>query len=367
MSTIRFVHTDHLRLATPLRGIANAPTWLQKLVSDSVRHAVRNVIETAINQQASFLFIAGSVCDNDEDLPIVTRWLAEQFAPLKRAGIQVVAVTDDHRTQTALAEICDVAMSRTESLHVSRDTTGRVHLSTHPNHDQHAGHLVISAAHQSIAHAAELQYHAVPAQQPTTDSVRTSEDGYLSLSAGAVQTIAPAESWDCGCLVVDADLSSRHLSAQPQLCNPLRFTAESMNLRDSTSVDRLVSEISQASRSLQRASGQTIVVDWTVNAHQSCDVRELKDLDEQHLLNKLRNDLQAGHQGVWPRSLNFSERSDLQLTNAQGAAEEEYVDLLTGSVNMLDSQRTTAHFAIQGGSGVAAELVAGLQLLNRAA
>lgn len=371
MSTIRFVHTDFLRLGTPLVGVANPPTWLLEHVTSSVRHAVRNVIETAITQQADFLFIAGSVCDSSEDLESVVHWLSEQFAPLRRNGIQVVAVADDQRTAATLRSACDIVISRTDSLHATKSAHAGVQLSTQIQHTDHTHALLVSTgSHAVVSHAdsGRLNYRAIPATRSSADCSRAANQRSLCLSAGAVQTISSQETWNCGCIVVDADLTAQSLASSFFVTNPVRFATETLELKELTSADRLVSEITQASKSLQRNSGQTVIVDWFINTTLNSDAQELSDLQEHHLLGRLRNQLEAGHQGVWPRRVMFRENAALQLVAANGAAVEEYFDVLTGSVTTheTDSFGRSVN-VLRGGRGVADELVVGLQLLRDAA
>lgn len=371
MSTIRFVHTDFLRLGTPLVGVASPPTWLLELVTSSVRHAVRNVIETAVTQQADFLFIAGSVCDSTEDLDSVVHWLSEQFAPLRRNGIQVVAVADDQCTATALRSICDVVLTRTDSLHATKLAHGDVQLSTQLQHvDQTNALLISSGSHAMVSHSdvGRLNYRAIPAAQCSADCDRAVGQRSLSQSAGAVQTISSQETWNSGCVVVDADLNAQSLTSSFVVTNPVRFASETLDLSELTTADSLVSEITQASKSLQRKSGQTVIVDWHINATLNSDARELSGLQESQLLGRLRNQLEAGHQGVWPRRVVFRENAALQVVSAGGAAVEEYFDVLTGSVTTHGTDNYGRSMdVVRGGRGVADELVVGLQLLKEAA
>jgi hypothetical protein len=371
MSTIRFVHTDFLRLGTPLVGIASPPTWLLELATSSVRHAVRNVIETAITQQADFLFIAGSVCDSTEDLDSVVHWLSEQFVPLRHNRIQIAAVADDHRTAEALRGICDVVLNRSESLHVTKSMHGDIRLMTQLHHVDQCNALVISTGAHAVASqpgTERLSYRAVPAVQPSANCDRMSGQRSLSLTAGAVQTTNNKETWNCGCIVVDADLNAQSMTSAFFVTNPVRFACEALELSAQTTGDRLVSEITQASKSLERTSGQTVIVDWIVNASLSGESHEVSGLQEDHLLGRLRNQLEAGHQGVWPRRIQFREASDLQLLTAGGAAVEEYFDVVTGSVTThgVDNYDCSTS-VLRGGHGVPDELIVGLQLLRAAA
>ena len=359
MSAIRFVHTDFLRLASPISGVAAPPTWLLQLATAGVRHAVRNVIETALTQRADFLFIAGSICDSPEDLESAAHWLNEQFAPLRREGIRIVAVADDQRTSEALQRICDVVINRSESLHASTDAGGQIELTTNGRLGHAINELVIttdSRATLTQHQRGQLHYHASPSLRASDHHDQRSRQETLTRSAGAVQPINSTETGDYGCLVVDADFQQATLESSFVASNPIRFASEKLNLTELTSADRLVNEIAQASKSLQRASGQTVIVDWIVNAPMESDAHEVSNLFEHHLLGRLRNHLESGHQGVWPRKIRFRETASLQLACADSAAVEEYFDVVTGSVTTRESDgfRVTASL-LRGSDGVSIE------------
>ncbi|MEZ6124954.1 MAG: hypothetical protein R3C49_17555 [Planctomycetaceae bacterium] len=367
MSGIRFVHTDFLRLGSPLTGIAQPPTWLQSLAAECVRTAVRNIVETTLARQAQLLVIAGSVCDSQEDLDPAVRWLNEQFAQLRRAGVRIAAFADDSRTATALGSVCDVVLTRSETLHVAPSGSG-LQLSRMSALSGSCSGLTISAGASVTPDAARLLYQAVPAVQPSADCDRTSVRGFLALSAGAAQTVSPSETWNCGCIVVDADLNSRELTSTFSLCNPVRYASEQLDLSDVTTVERLTSEIVRATREADRHSGQTVIAAWQVRTGLTADVQELAGLDEQHLLQRLRNQLEAGHKGVWPASVTFTRSATLQLSSSGGESVEQYFDVVTGTVDAYDVNTfADRRIVLRGGAGISAELIAGLQLLNRVA
>jgi len=362
MSTIRFVHTDYLRLGTPLSGIAHPPTWLQQLASASVRQAVRNVLEAAVTQRAHFLLIAGSICDSQEDHDSAARWLNEQLAPVRREGIRIVTLADDYSADSRNA-IGDIVLTRGESLHCTVTADGSVQLLNSHEQAAHNADLVVTVGQSSAnTHASHLVYNAVPALQPDAIDDRAAANGWLSQSAGAVQSINSSETGNRGCMVVDADLSGRRLSSHFVIANPIRFASEQLDLASTTSTDRLVADITNASRSLQRTTEQTAIVDWTVHSPLTGDQRELLHLDEASLLTRLRNQLESGHQGVWPRRVIIAGQARVAVDASARAAEQEYVDVVTGADGGY--QR---HGLLHTKGSSHEELVAGLQLLHRVA
>lgn len=365
MTTIRFVHTDHLRLGAPLSGVAHPPSWLQQLTSSSVRQAVRNVIDTAIAERAHFLFIAGSICDSSEDLESASRWLSEQFVALRREGIRVVAVADNHTNAQHLHSICDVVLSRSECLLVTGNRDGDVQFvkSAAATVGQSSDLVITSGRPHELSQIGRTAYHAVPALRADAGSDRMSGSASITVSAGAVQSLHNRETWNCGCVVVSADIAARQLATRFVVCNPIRFASETLDLTESVTAARLVDDMAAASRSLQRTTEQTVIVDWTVQSRLTSDHHELLQMDEPSLLSHLRHQLESGHQGVWPRRIHLAEPANVLLEHGAGAAEEEYVDVVTGP----DSERRLSVSQQAAGAGRCAELIAGLQLLSRVA
>ena len=85
MSVIRFLHTDALRLGSPVAGLSECPDWLRKTAASAVRTAVTNVIEAAIAGRCQFLFIAGRLTESEQDLELAVAWLMTQTSSLRMA------------------------------------------------------------------------------------------------------------------------------------------------------------------------------------------------------------------------------------------------------------------------------------------
>ena len=368
MSTIRFVHTDHFRLGTALTGLSDSPGWLQQLATDCIRRSVRNVIEAAVARQAEFLLIAGSVTESREDLESVIRWLDEQFETLRSRGVRIVAAAGDRETTAALERICDIVVPDGQALVASRSHDGGVRLSTNSATTSATGDLVISIGDHFAHSNSHLAYHAVPAIRPNDAEFHAAQTGVLTRSAGAVQAVSPAETWESGCLLVEADASSRSVKASTIACDVIRFATERVSMANVAAIGSLVPEVIQASNSLNGRSTQTLIVDWVLNAKVVADPSEVASLDERTLLADLRDRMHGGHHGIWPRSVAFSGESSLQFAANDRAALEEYFDATNGPVRTADPSAVSAHRAyLHGGIGVGSELVTGLSLLHRAA
>lgn len=368
MSTIRFVHTDFLRLATPVSGISDSPGWLQKLGGNCVRQAVRNVIDTAITQEVDFLLVAGGITESSVDLPACTAWLDQQFERLRENGIRIIVNSRTEQEAAILQPICDSVIRGQSRLVASLDPNGHLQFGEiHRPFDPAREELVIHVG-SAPAETGRTVYHARPSLQPSDDVELASRNGYLALSAGAVQAVTPAETLEHGCLVIEANTVTRELKSQFFITDVLRFATEELNLSSAITIDSLASAVANASNSIGRMATQTVVIDWHVNAELVSELSDVARFGEFELLHRLRADVQSGHRGVWPRRIEFTSTSSLQVTSPVIESVEEYVQLVSGSVRSFDLDRFThRRRMLHGESGVAPELIAGLSLLGRVA
>lgn len=367
MSTIRFIHVDHLRLAGAPTGISDAPAWLRNLACDSVRNSVRNVIEVAVAQDAEFLLIAGRITESTEDLESVAQWLDDQFETLRHHGIRIVATARDSREAEVLERICSVVVRSGESLCVTSGVTERWRLAASAENSFASTELVVSFSDDRVGGAGNI-YTALPSIKPSEARDCRSLSGSLGLSAGAVQAIAPAETWSGGCVVVDVDVTSREIQSQFHACDILRYATEELCLPSPASAEALAVGIAKASDLIRKNVAQTIIVDWRISAELITELSDVSRLDELALLLRLRNDLQSGHLGAWPRRVSFSDSSRLKLMSEVGEAVDQYVSVVSGSARALVADGFThQRLELHNGNGVDATLIAGLQLLGRVA
>ncbi len=368
MSTIRFVHTDHFRLGTALSGLSDSPGWLQQLATDCVRQSVRNVIETAVARQAQFLLIAGSVTESREDLEPAVRWLDDQFETLRSRGIRIVATANDADTNTGLNRICDIVLSPGQSLIASLTGQSNVHLNACSTGQAGSGDLAVTIGEHVPKPASRMVYHAVPSIRPSRERHDMSHSGTMTRSAGAVQAVSPTETWEGGCLLVEADTTSQTIESNAHTCDVIRFATERVSLANVAAGKDLVPTVIQESDSLGARTSRTTIVDWVLNTNIAASAAEVKTLDSRALLADLRDRMHGGHHGVWPRLVSFSSESALQLFADDRAALEEYIDVANGPVSSFDGTGVNSHqVCLQGGIGISADLVAGLSLLHRAA
>ncbi|MEQ9409585.1 MAG: hypothetical protein RIK87_17755 [Fuerstiella sp.] len=368
MSTLRFVHAEHFRLGTPLNGLADSPGWLQRLATDSVRQAVRNVVETAVTRKAHFLLIAGRITDTEEDQDAVVRWLDEQFESLRVKGIPVVVTADGSHRTPGLERIADVVLQTNQVLAVELSADQQVRLTAVSSGYSGDAELIVAVGESRSHTQHRLTYHARPAIRPEENRSRHSGDGHLSLSAGAVQAVSPAEQWEAGCVLVEADTKAREIQTTLVPTDVIRFATERVTLAGTVTPDDLILEIVRASQVFDEQQPRTLAVDLVLRADVAAESGQIEQLSEPALLAELRDRLHRGHKGVWPRSVSFSSDSSLLLAADQGAAVDEYFEVINGPVSTSEVHGVPGlSVVLQGGDGISPPLVAGLVLLQRVA
>ena len=367
MSSIRFVHTDFLRLGTSVSGLAESPSWLRQLATGAVRQAVRNVIDLAVSQRAGFVLIAGGIVDAGTNPEPALRWLNEQFETLRSHGISVVTTADDSETRAAFSNVFDVVLHPRESLQVTRHASGIVLNKVSQTH-RAPGDLLINVGSHNLLANDSFVYQARPSLDASANCSQVSRDSYLSLSAGAVQSVSQDETQDRGCIIVDADFGKQELRSQFHACDVLRYRTETITLPGVTAPQSLVSEIVQACESVDRAATQTVVIDWVLQAEFATELAAVEELNENRLLSRLRERLHSGHRGIWPRRITFDESSRLRLASAPTAAVDEYSNQVAEGVHYRSAHTHGSQLSsIQDGTFVKPDLLCGLTFLSRVA
>ena len=394
MSVIRFVHTDHLRLGTPLAGLADCPDWLRKSAASAVRKSVANVVEAAIASRSQFVVIAGRIADADQDLDIAVRWLASQAEQLMRHGIRLVLTGHEPREHAVLQRLNAVVCHPHQEVEVWMDYAGNLQLQVHSAGTGRRNAQSLLLLHRShgdrsgsLASAvADFSYTTVPgiAADPAPPvSVEYSLSGIgqmqketaaqqnrcLVVTAGAPQAVRPSEQGVFGCRLVEADTQHRTLAAQFCATDAFRYAQQTIHCHEQLTAAGLVSAIAERSRNTSALTGRTVVVDWTVKGALLAEVQCTGDLDEPSLLGELRKQLQAGHAGVWPRRIVYSDETQFSSTRSHSLAVQEFLSIMaerrTQGLQGARSYSSVAGVVRTPYSGC--DTVAGLELLSRVA
>lgn len=382
MSLIRFVHAGPVRLGTAISGVSDAPAWLSDHLASSVRQAFCNVLETAEANHADFVFLDGPLTECSELRVSVARWVGEQLSTFRRRGIQVVVRATDTAEASLYLDLADVVLQQDQQLLVRRmETTGRLEytIDDHSVVDHTRTYDLRVSPSQTAAFRGQHAYDAITSshiQYQCLTGTRPSEEcdghftrGVASLCPGAIQAIGPDESWDCGCVLVEVNPATREIETEFLETDVVRFSSEDLTLPATVSAASVVDQLVDNAITLGRASAKTLIVDWKVQGDFKTDWTSLSSLSEFEVLEQLRQKLQSGHRGIWPRRISSSDsyRFDLS-TGSRHESVEEYIQLTCGEVAAwANGNQHSQRVAFKGTRAKDAAIVEGLRLLNRAA
>ena len=338
-------------MGTALSGLADAPTWLHELATGANRQAVRNLVELAITKRVSFVLISGSIVDHDEDLGPAANWLSEEFATLRSHHIRVVGVADGEVVRENLSRCCDVVLRSSESLAIHQ-SGGSLRLEVAQSSRVNAD-FVVDIGRLDVSGYNGLVYHADAKYQRSEDCERVSSDGWMSLSAGALQGVSVNDRGDHGCLLIEANVVARSIHASFAACDVLRYFSEDIHVGAGRYHDEILSGILDASHSCRHDQSRTVVLDLMIECDLEADLSAIGELSDQALTSALRERLHSGHQGVWIRQVRFSDASVVRPSMSPSPVFEEYLQASVGS----DRLRSRS----------ASEVVAGLSFLSRVA
>lgn len=349
MNGIRFVHTDELRLAESVAGLAAAPDWLRRLARDATRGAVSRIFEIARAGQADFVLIAGSCTESDEFRASVLQWLEQPIRQLRADGIQVVMAGSE---QSETDRLADFVIRPGERLQVTR-SAGRARLGISRADMPTGSDLAVSPVSEGQSAHAACNYLFRP---QTRYTVGTAEDGSSVYSAGAPQSHGPHEQGAFGCLVVDAYPHSGQLNAVFESTDPLRFELREIDAPAVVTSQAVCDAVVDESRELARQQRRTTVVDWRFETPLQC-AGELESWRQEAILDSVRRTLQEGHLGVWPRRIIMTPSHVSLASSWKSRGAHELASLL------FEQQSAGNHHR----QGTFAELVTGARLLRRSA
>lgn len=298
MSVIRFLHTGHLRLGAAPGGLADSPGWLRQLSANAVRRAVLHLFETAVREDASLILVHGATAGTNADTEAACVWLNDNFAPLRKQGLRLVTI-DDSDHPSPLNQAFDIVLRPNEGLAVSR-THNQLRLQP------------LTETHSHVDLAILPDGHEVPSS--TTAWRIPDRSRAVTLPADTIQPLTPAEHSCGGAALVSADTTSAHVTVQQIPMAVLRYETEQIDLRGDVSASEVAERIPGQTDIQPARQGQTVVVDWILNANIEASAADLGALRPTHLLQQLRRRFQGGHTGIWPRSISFGPEARIHLS-----------------------------------------------------
>ena len=349
MNGIRFVHTDYLRLAESIAGLAAAPDWLRRLARDATRGAVSRIFDIAVTQNVDFVLIGEICAPADQFRQNVVQWLEAPVQRLRQHGIQVVIAASGHAESESLA---DLVLQPDEWLHAT-NTADRVDLAVGPTNLPAESDLTIGTVPTGTSSNAKCSYLIHP---QVRHSIETSNENSPVYSAGAPQSHGPHEQGEFGCLVVEANPDTAQIDVVFEPTDPLRFETRSIQAPSITTSKDIADAVIEESRTLARRQRRTTIVDWHFDSPFAC-AGNIESWREENILNSVRSTLQKGHLGVWPRQFKITS-SDVCLADPfEPGAAHELTSLLLGKLKESHQQAPA----------VFAELITGVRLMRQAA
>jgi len=375
VSFIRFLHTDSLRLGSPISGLSDSPDWLRKAAGSAVRTAVTNLIEAAIAGRCQLLLIAGKLTESSQDLGPAITWLKAQTLVLRGHGIQLVIAGHPESDHAALRRLDAILVAPGQRLDVWPNGSERILCQVSPvSTPGRAGALGIEVGTESGRRPqADLAYVAVPSLTPSStsdsiDGVASAHDRLLRMSAGCPQSIGPMERGTFGCQLVDVDLSRHLLTARSCVTDVIRFAQELVSCRQGMAASELGELLRDRSRLLSTNGRCTMVVEWVIDGQLTLSGAMLEPLCEFDLLKELRSGLHAGHSGAWPHRIRFSDSSTVDASQHPSIAAKEFTAVVRERIlKFSQCNRLIENSSAGIPLGAGSEAAVGLDLLRRVA
>lgn len=375
MSVIRFLHTDSLRLGSPVSGLSDSPDWLRKVSASAIRSSVINVFEAAIAGRCQLLLIAGRLTESSQDLELAVTWLKGQAATLREHGIRLVIAGHPESDHAALRRLDAILVAPGQRLDVWPLAGDRIEcVLSSVAVPAHKGSLGIEIGTESGRRPlAELAYVAVPSLTPSStadsvDQVASAHDRLLRISAGCPQSIGPMERGPFGCQLVEADLLRQSLTARNCVTDVIRFTQELISCQSGMTATLLSQLLSERSRSIVANGRRTTIVEWIIDGHLSLSGLTTESLSEFDLLQDLRGSLHAGHSGAWPCRIRFSDNSTIDASRHPAIAAQEFAAVVRERILKIHQHdRKFEHATIGTPMGAGSEVAVGLDVLRRVA
>ena len=344
MNEIRFLHTDCWRLTEPVAALTSTPEWLRRMARDATRSAVLRTLELATAHQAGFLFVAAPPINSNTFSESVADWLNTAFQRLREGGTKIVMAA----SHPSIDQLADVLLQPQERLLVKRQAS-HLELAAAPIETTCLADLAVTNDQADRLSSAPCNYVYHPQVRHEVSGLSETEFVY---SAGATQSLGPTESGSFGCLLVRATPEDGSIAAEFHATDTLRFETCSLDAATVTTEEQLCEAVVDATRELTRQQNHTTVIDWQVSG--LAPHRRLPDLwQEQRLLKSIRNGLQTGHLGAWPRRIAITPASITAGESQSGT------DATLRTVLCEDRQMTP--------QAVWDQLVEGTRLLRRAA
>lgn len=347
MAAFTFVHCADLHLDAPFEGLTRAaPPLIRQALRQATFRAFEQVISLALAERAAFLMIAGDVYDSAHHSLYAQIRFQEALIRAVAAGVEVFVAHGNHDPLSAweaklrlpegvhrfggdavecrtvrrhgaeLARICGISFPVREvrenlaALFPRREpgpfTVGVLHANVggNPAHDNYAPCTLADLEACGVDYFALGHVHAPQILRQEAPCV---------VYAGTTQGRSIRETGPRGCYVVRVEDSGR---IRPQFVptDTLRWSLETVDIQDLTSLDELLEELQARREELRRqAEGRGVIWRLTLTGRGELHDR-LTVLDpERELAEPLREGEGERPDFVWPESVTLDTRPALDL------------------------------------------------------
>ncbi len=342
MSVMRVICTDALRLGSPLEGLAGSPEWLRRIAAAAVRQSVVNLCDAARLSDCQAILVSGRVVEQTQQLDAAVRLLRPHCERLGLQGISLILCGHPAEDAALLQSLpATIVVPQDQTFVLSRTPDGVTVNVTESVREERLPALVVCRGErtQTAAFRVRLQPGSMPAdsQGEGTSAWTFERDAELFLSSP--QAIRPDETAAGGALIVDVSDSTSTLTARFCPTDVIRYSQQEFCSEQPLQRNELLRQLMRASRSLA-SPRQVNVVDWDIRATLVSDPQSDGRLDEQELLRDLRETLQSGLSGFWPRRIRLAEGSRL---HGQSAELEELLFGLLPEAGAAAGNNTAEH------------------------
>jgi len=109
----KFIHAADIHLDSPLRGLSRYESAPVEYIRNACRRAFENLVDLAIEEEVSFVLLAGDLYDGDWKDYSTGIFFSRQIGRLGRQGISVFAVAGNHDAMNRMTKALDAPSNMT--------------------------------------------------------------------------------------------------------------------------------------------------------------------------------------------------------------------------------------------------------------
>jgi len=109
--SFKFIHAADIHLDSPLKGLERYEGAPVDEIRGASRHALKNLVTLAIDEEVAFVLLAGDIYDRDWKDFNTGLFFVQQMLRLKEAGIPVVAIHGNHDAANRMTKSLDLRES----------------------------------------------------------------------------------------------------------------------------------------------------------------------------------------------------------------------------------------------------------------